>query len=324
MFRNQKSKPRGASNALPIVILSVVALLLAMGVWMWIDMSRNDLVGKAKVREDLKNQSSYRPLEAPIGAPAQPPVATPPVVAHPPIATAQPFEVFPHIGLPADNGIVECRRVTSPIIIDGLPSDDAWKNAQIISNFSQSWLGPNHPARGKTVARLLWDDQFLYFLAEMDDLDIYADTTQHNADLWNNDVFELFLKPSTTGLAYYEFEINAQNATLDLFFPSRGSGGMRRWAKKVPFHLETKVTLRGASTLNNPTDRDIGWIVEGRIPWSDFSLTGGKPNPGDEWRFALCRYDYSVYNEDVETSSSAPLTKSNFHQYEDYSVLKFK
>jgi len=219
---------------------------------------------------------------------------------------------------------VECRRLSAPIIIDGQPDDAAWRGAQVIDNFSQPWLGANHPAKAKTVARLLWDDEYLYFLAVMDDGDLYADIRQHNADLWNNDVFELFFKPVPSWLGYYEFEVNPNNATLDLFFPSRGSGGLRRWVNKYPFHLDTKVSLRGSSTLNIHTDLDVGWVVEGRIPWSDFAPTGGKPKVGDEWKFALCRYDFSVMNEEAEMSTSAPLKTKNFHQYEDFQVLRFK
>ena len=44
---------------------------------------------------------------------------------------------------------------------------------------------------------------------------------------------------------------------------------------------------------------------------------------GDKWRFALCRYDYSVYHERPELSSTAPLTFPDFHRYEDYGELTF-
>ncbi len=114
------------------------------------------------------------------------------------------------------------------------------------------------------------------------------------------------------------------NTTLELFFPSRGSGGYKRFKNQTVFHRESKVKQRGATTLNNPNDQDVGWIVEGRIPWSDFVKTGGKPAPGAEWKFALCRYDFSAEYEDAELSTCAPLKYASFHRYEDYAVLKFK
>ena len=69
--------------------------------------------------------------------------------------------------------------------------------------------------------------------------------------------------------------------------------------------------------------RSKGWTVEGRIPWTAFKATGGKPEPGAKWKFALCRYDYSATLERPELSSSAPLTEPDFHRYEDYGELEF-
>ena len=107
---------------------------------------------------------------------------------------------------------------------------------------------------------------------------------------------------------------------LELFLPSRGAGGYLRFAD-TRLGMESAVQLRG--TLNNWEDKDKGWTVEGRIPWTAFKATGGRPKPGDKWRFALCRYDYSVTLPRTETSSTAPLTQPDFHRYEDYGELTF-
>ena len=115
-----------------------------------------------------------------------------------------------------------------------------------------------------------------------------------------------------------------RSAQFHTFLPSRGYGGMKRAltsADDWKFNLKTAVVLRG--TLNNWRDNDTGWSVEGRIPWKDFYRTGGAPKAGDEWRFALCRYDYSKNFEWPDLSSCAPLTASSFHRYEDYCRLKF-
>src|SRR5262249_59427283 len=85
--------------------------------------------------------------------------------------------------------------------------------------------GTPPPAKTATKARLLWDDNYLYFAAEMEDSDLYADVTQRNGMTWTNDVFELFFKPVEKKLAYYELQVNAANTQLELYFPSRGSGG---------------------------------------------------------------------------------------------------
>ncbi len=216
----------------------------------------------------------------------------------------------------------DCPRATGPISIDGKADEPAWAKAVVIESFVAFWA--NRPAKTKTKARLLWDDDYLYFHAEMEDADLYADERQTNGRIWENDVFELFFKPSEKAHAYYEFQINPLNAQFHTFLPSRGYGGMKRAltsADDWKFNLKTAVVLRG--TLNNWRDNDTGWSVEGRIPWKDFYRTGGAPKAGDEWRFALCRYDYSKNFEWPDLSSCAPLTASSFHRYEDYCRLKF-
>ena len=226
---------------------------------------------------------------------------------------------------PADSPVplvssYDCRFTEEPVTIDGAPDDAAWKNAATIENFSMPWLGKdNKPAAKATRAKILWDRENLYIAADLDDADLYADVTEHDGQIWDNDVFEVFLKPAADKPAYYEFQVNALNTQFDCFIPRRGHVG--RFKKLHDFGIESAVNLRG--TLDKWTDTDKGWSVEMRIPWSDFMPTGGRPEPGDEWRFALCRYDHDTSSERPELSTSAPLSKLNFHQHEDYAPLKF-
>jgi hypothetical protein len=214
----------------------------------------------------------------------------------------------------------ECRWASGPITIDGKLDEAAWDKAQVLKDFAVFWQ--KRPAKTATKARLLWDEKYLYFAAEMEDSDLYADVKERNGMTWTNDVFELFFKPSEDRRAYFEFQVNAANTPLELFFPSRGSGGYQRFAPLTRFGMESAVTLQG--TLNNWQDKDTGWTVEGRIPLTAFETAGARPRAGVKWRFALCRYDYSTAFERVETSSTAPLTQPDFHRYEDYGVLTFR
>ncbi len=216
----------------------------------------------------------------------------------------------------------ECKRRTGLINIDGRNDEKAWDNAVAIKDFVVFWQ--KRRAKTATTARLLWDDRHLYFLAEMSDSDVYALVKEKNGLTWNDDVFELFFRPGgegQKGLGYYEFQVNAINTQLEMFLPARGAGGYQRFAPGTNLGMESAVKIKG--TLNDWKDHDEGWTVEGRIPWTAFEATGGRPKPGDKWRFALCRYDYSVAFEQPELSSTAPLTVPNFHQYEDYSELVF-
>jgi hypothetical protein len=215
-----------------------------------------------------------------------------------------------------------CRWAASAPVLDGKLDDPCWKQAALIDGFGSFWSGAKDAAPLRaTRAYLVWDDDALYYAASMDDAELRSFGTKRNDTLWNGDVFELFFKPSATEPAYYEFQANPRGAVFELAFPKRGQypGDL---AKAPLLGSQAVVTLQG--TLDQPGDRDHGWTVEGRIPWSAFSPTGGKPKPGDEWLFALCRYDYGPKGTEPVLTSSAPLTKPSFHHHEDYGSLRFE
>ena len=220
----------------------------------------------------------------------------------------------------------ECRWADTPIVIDGKADDAAWKHAMAMDSFRLPWLGKDdRPAKQATRAKLLWDREHLYFFAEMDDRDVFADVTEQDGATYNNDVFELFFRPCRNHSGYYEFEVNAANTKLDAFFPRWDGDAIGGHIKKGDFHLETNVRVNG--TLNKRDDTDQGWCVEGRIPWVDFLRTGGRPVPGEEWAFSLCRCDFDKDWKGPELSTTAPIRVPKigpfFHQIEDYSPILF-
>lgn len=219
----------------------------------------------------------------------------------------------------------ECRWTSTPPKIDGVLDDEAWKSAQLIDQFTQPWLQEkSRPAKTATRARLLWDQDYLYFSADMDDGDLFADITEQDGRTWDNDVFELFFRPDAKKPAYYEFQVNAAGTVMDLFIPQRSNDSYEKLRKADEFHIRAKVQLKG--TLNARGDQDTGWVVEGKMPWTDFVKTGGIPLANDTWKFALCRYDFDKSFGTPELSTSAPLKSqkhADFHLIDDYANLKF-
>ena len=212
-----------------------------------------------------------------------------------------------------------CRWAKTPPKIDGKLDDPVWESAALIDKFPAFWKGVD---TGKTTrARLLWDRDALYFSATMTDKEMRSFGTKRNDKLWNGDVFELFFKPSVERPEYYEFQVNPKSVLLELPFPKRGAP-FEEIAALPDSGFTAVATVDG--TLDKPGDEDRGWTVEGRIPWSRFANTGGRPASGATWRFALCRYDYGPLGTQPVLMSSAPLTKRSFHQYEDYSALIFE
>src|SRR5207245_10074879 len=61
----------------------------------------------------------------------------------------------------------ECRLATGSIKIDGILDEAAWEKAELLKDFAVYW--DHRPAKTATKARLLWDETYLYFAAEMED-----------------------------------------------------------------------------------------------------------------------------------------------------------
>lgn len=235
------------------------------------------------------------------------------------------FALAPKLWAQDNSPHFECRWTDDLIKIDGKADEAAWANAQLINKFRRAWEGTDERApKTWTKCKLLWDREYLYFFAEMQDSDLFANVTEHDGMVWTNDAFEMFFKPAADKPGYYEFNFNPANASMDVFFPRRNTGGYNRFAKDGDFNIESAVALQG--TLNNPSDQDTGWQIEGRIPWKSFLRTGGRPNPGEQWTVAPCRVDISVDFEGEELSSAAVLKSkkvADFHAHEDYAPLKF-
>ena len=92
-----------------------------------------------------------------------------------------------------------CRWTYLAPVIDGKDDDAAWTKAASVGPFQRAW--DKDPAKREpltaTEAKLCWDGDYLYFFARMEDGDLFAEKTEHDADLWFDDVFELFLELSS-------------------------------------------------------------------------------------------------------------------------------
>lgn len=225
----------------------------------------------------------------------------------------------------------QCLRAQGPITLDGILNEAAWDKAQQIERLTvpprMDWIAfgmkPARQASSLTRVKMLWDDHYLYFGAEMEDRDITCLTPPGHDNPWStDDIIELFVKPSEEQPWYWEIHVVPSGGTRDYWYARRGAGSDKRWMK-YDSGLQAKVTMVG--TFDDWTDRDNKWVVEMRIPWSGFERWGGKPKVGDYWRFLVSRYDYSVHLADgVELSAAAPLPWQNFHLFEHYPYLTFK
>lgn len=177
--------------------------------------------------------------------------------------------------------------------IDGRLNDPAWNRAPWTANFVDIEGDKKPRPRFRTRAKMLWDDNNFYIAAELDEPHVWGTLTQHDAVIFQDNDFEVFIDPDGDTNEYYEFEINALNTGWDLFLPKpykKGGKADNTW--EIP-GLKTAVHIRG--TLNDPRDRDRGWSVEIAFPWRALAQYAHKPTPprsGDRWRVNFSRVEW--------------------------------
>ena len=189
-----------------------------------------------------------------------------------------------------------CGRAESAIVIDGRGDDAAWQGARELS--------PLRDIEGAAIPhhcriKMVWDDDYLYILADMDEEHLWATLTERDSVIYHDPDFEVFIDPDGDGLNYIELEINALNTVWDLFItrPYRFDDPhiLHDWDMRG---LKHAVHLRG--TPNHPDDTDAGWSVELAIPWSSITSHAHQPRrsqapaPGSSMRFNFSRVNWQV------------------------------
>jgi hypothetical protein len=185
-----------------------------------------------------------------------------------------------------------CLRASSPVQVDGRLDDAAWRRASWTADFVDIEGSAKPRPRLRTRAKMLWDDNYLYVAAELEEPHVWGTLTAHDSVIFHDNDFEVFLNPSGDGLNYFEFEINALNTGWDLFLakPYKKQGKAdNSW--EIP-GLRTAVYVEG--TVNNPQDADRRWMVEIAFPWNAFASRAPvrRPEPGETWRANFSRVQW--------------------------------
>lgn len=186
-----------------------------------------------------------------------------------------------------------CPRAAGPITVDGQLDDPAWRQAPWTDDFVDIEGDLKPRPRFRTRAKMLWDDQFFYVAAELEEPHVWGTLTEHDAVIFHDNDFEVFIDPNGDNHEYYEFEINALNTGWDLFLPrpyKDGGKALNSW--EIP-GLKTAVAIDG--TLNNPADTDRAWTVELAFPWKVLGEAAHRPAPpkdGDQWRVNFSRVEW--------------------------------
>jgi hypothetical protein len=214
---------------------------------------------------------------------------------------------------------VVCYRPSAPLTIDGRLDEPSWKAVAWTEPFVDI-LGDRAPKpRFETRAKMLWDDEYFYFAADLEEPHLWATLTARDSVIFQDHDFEIFIDPDGDTHNYYELEINALATVWDLMLvqPYRDGGpAIHAWDIAG---LKAAVNTRG--TINRPSDRDEGWSVEIAIPWRilDEAAPGRRgPRAGERWRVNFSRVQWTLdvdgdrYAKRRDSATGKPLPEDNW------------
>ena len=213
-----------------------------------------------------------------------------------------------------------CRRAAGPIRVDGRLDEPSWADADWTEVFGDI-EGPARPApRFRTRAQMLWDDEYFYVGAYLEEPHVWATLTARDSVIFQDNDFEVFIDPDGDTHNYYELEMNALNTVWDLLLvkPYRDGGpAVHAWDVQG---LRTAVHVIG--TLNEPSDRDRAWTVEIALPFAVLKECipdkPERPAAGEQWRVNFSRVEYRVdvengaYVKARDAGTGRPLPEDNW------------
>jgi hypothetical protein len=140
-------------------------------------------------------------------------------------------------------------------------------------------------------------------------------------DLWNEDVFEVFLWPDERYPVYFEYEISPLGRELPILVPNFGGQflGWRPWHYDGDRQTRKATSVMGGTKTSNATIE--GWRGEFFIPYALLKpLQNVPPKPGTRWRANVYRMDYDGGKRSAW--QWAPVAKT-FHEFARFGELVF-
>lgn len=167
--------------------------------------------------------------------------------------------------------------------------------------------------RLETECAIYRDDRNLYILFLAEDDEIVATHRHHDAPLYEEDVFEVFLAPETL-TTYYEIEVNPLGTTFDARIVSPDG-------HRATMNADLEWECLGLWAAVQRTERRTEAIVV--IPFA--ALDREPPRSGEIWRANLYRIDRSATHGD-EYSAWSPTrrTPPDFHVPALFGALRFE
>ncbi|MBB1284348.1 carbohydrate-binding family 9-like protein [Flavisolibacter sp. BT320] len=214
------------------------------------------------------------------------------------------FAGYEHLFTTPKNYIIQ--HTTAAPKIDGDLNDAAWLDASWTDHFIDIEGEKKAKPLYSTRVKMLWSDSCLFIAAELEEPHVWAKLKQHDAIIYYDNDFEVFIDPTNDTHQYFEIEVNAFNTILDLFMPKPYRNGGSAMLSYNIAGLQSALQVKG--TLNNSSDKDKSWTVEMAIPFRAIYI-------GNHWRppqeGALWRINFSRVQWETELVNGAYVKKKD-------------
>lgn len=212
-----------------------------------------------------------------------------------------------------------CYRTPQPLQIDGKLDEPAWQAATWTDTFVDIEGDIKPLPTQDTRLKMLWDDEYLYVGAVLEETDVWATLTENESVIFRDNDFEIFVDPDGDTHNYGEFEINALATTWDLLLvqPYRDGGpSITGWDMDA---LKAAVSVQG--TLNDPMQKDTSWTVEIALPLREIAECAKPkriPQQGEQWRINFSRVQWQTevkdgkYQKTINPESGRPFPENNW------------
>jgi len=210
--------------------------------------------------------------------------------------------------------VYQVGRASGPIRIDGKLDDPAWKKAPLVGDFVNTSDGSQ--SAYKTEARVLYDENFIYFAFRCADDNIWSTMKRRDEHLWEEEVVEVFLQADPNQPSYIELEVNPLGAMLDIY--------MLAARKPLLFGSWNSEKLQWAVQVDGTVDGKAGdreWTCEIALPVEDIVTAPHlPPQPGDRWRMNLYRGEQLPKAANLAWS---PTMRDDFHIPQRFGEIVF-
>ncbi|MEO7988534.1 MAG: carbohydrate-binding family 9-like protein [Chryseolinea sp.] len=167
-----------------------------------------------------------------------------------------------------------------------------------------------------TKVKLLYSDKGIYTLFYCEDKKITATLKEDFADLFNEDVVEIFFWPDEQIPIYFEYELSPLDYELAILVPNM-KGKFLGWR---PWHYFGDRKTQHVARIIKEGENTVGWIAEFFLPYTLLTpLNNVPPKRGTTWRVNIYRIDYDNGDNEWEWQP----TTTTFHDYGRFGTLVF-